>query len=156
METISSQAGLKDRKVQRLVHSDVGSSDPKWGASQTCRICGIEKPIDEFYFRKELGKPRRECKTCLIEANRYRTLGVCNVKYDEMLVKQHGKCAICGSTLNSSRYTKFAVDHCHKTGKVRGLLCTSCNTALGLMKDSPERLQAAAKYLNRHRDEDIV
>lgn len=122
--------------------------------SRRCRLCGIEKPLSEFYIRKDTGKHRHECKTCLIEKHRFKTLGVCNAKYDELLVIQGNKCAICGSTLNSSRYTKLAVDHDHKTGKVRGLLCTNCNTAIGLMKDSPERLQAAIEYLRRH--EDIV
>ncbi len=122
--------------------------------SRRCRLCGIEKPISEFYYRKDIRKYRHECKACLIEKHRFKTLGVCNTKYDEMLVMQGGGCAICGSTLNSSRYTKLAVDHNHKTGVVRGLLCTNCNTAIGLMKDSPERLQAAITYLRKH--EDIV
>jgi hypothetical protein len=117
---------------------------------KTCRICGTEKPVSEFYTRKDTGKTRSECKECLIEIHRYKKLGVCNVLYAEMLVEQRGCCAICSSKLNTSRYTKLAVDHCHKTGRVRSLLCTNCNTALGLMKDSPERLRAAAAYLEAH------
>jgi hypothetical protein len=122
--------------------------------SRRCRLCGTEKPLSEFYERKDLGTHRTECKVCVIERQRYRTLGVCNTRYDEMLVSQGGACAICDSSLNSSRYTKLAVDHDHRTGKVRGLLCTSCNTGIGLFKDSPERLQAAIRYLRR--SEDIV
>lgn len=125
--------------------------------SKVCRICGTEKPLDEFYLRNaETGNRRTECKDCLIELHRYRDYGVCNVKYHEILAQQRGQCAICRSTLNSSRYTKLAVDHCHRTGKVRGLLCTNCNTAIGLMKDSPVRLVAASEYLKRHGSEDIV
>lgn len=92
----------------------------------------------------------------MIELHRYKKLGVCNTRYDEMLTAQKGGCAVCGCHLNSSRYTKLAVDHDHTTGKVRGLLCTNCNTAIGLMKDNPERLIAAADYLKRHGREDIV
>ena len=66
---------------------------------------------------------------------------------EEAYVKQHGRCAICGCKLNSSRYTRFAGDHDHKTGELRGLLCTNCNTALGLFKDSIERLDSAKRYL---------
>ncbi len=114
-----------------------------------CRLCGTEKPIDEFYLRKESGFRRKECKECVIEQMRYKRTGVCNVKYDEMLVMQKGRCAICKCTLNSSRYTKFAVDHDHRTKKVRGLLCTNCNTAIGLMKDSVERFESAITYLSK-------
>lgn len=121
---------------------------------QRCRLCGTEKPLSEFYVRKDTNKHRSECKLCMIELHRYKNIGVCNTRYDEMLVIQKGACAICKSELNSSRYTKFAVDHDHRTGKVRGLLCLCCNTALGLMKDSKERLQAAITYLGSC--EDIV
>lgn len=122
----------------------------------TCKVCGTEKPASEFYVRKESGKPRSECKACTIEMHRYRKLGVCNARYDEMLTKQNGACAICNTKLNSSRYTKLAVDHCHKTGRVRGLLCTACNTAIGLLKDSTERLRSAIEYLKNTDGEDIV
>jgi hypothetical protein len=124
--------------------------------THTCRICLTEKPLDNFYIRKELNKPRNECKECMIESHRYKKLGVCNIKYEEMLTSQNGSCAICLSKLNSSRYTKLAVDHDHLTGKVRGLLCMNCNTALGLMKDSPKRLEAASQYLQRSGSKDIV
>jgi hypothetical protein len=58
-----------------------------------------------------------------------------------MVSKQGGICAIC-------RETKIdRIDHDHKTGKVRGLLCHCCNAALGLFRDLPDRLRAAAEYL---------
>lgn len=121
-----------------------------------CKTCGTEKALSEFYVRSETGATRTECKSCVIDRQRYKKLGVCNADYVGMLMRQKGCCAVCDSMLDSSRYTKLAVDHDHKTGKVRGLLCTNCNTALGLMKDSPERLARAAAYLNKHRVEEIV
>lgn len=120
-----------------------------------CNICGTEMPISEYYARSG-DKLRGCCKECHIEKQRYRRTGVCNAKYAEILTAQRGACAICKSTLNSSRYTKLAVDHDHLTGKVRGLLCTNCNTAIGLMKDSPLRLRAAASYLEERGSKDIV
>jgi len=121
--------------------------------TKVCRSCGTEKPIDKYYVHCSdpiKGKVyQAQCKECHIEQQRYRKLGVCNVKYDEMLLAQRGKCAICFSTLNSSRYTKFCVDHNHTTGQVRGLLCVGCNTALGLMKESPERFLSAVEYLKK-------
>ena len=128
------------------------------GATKVCRLCRTEKPVEEYYIRKEGGKnrPRTECKECIRELARYRVHGVCSTKYDEMMVKQKGCCAVCSSKIGSSRYTRLAVDHCHKTGKVRGLLCSNCNTAIGLMKDSPVRMQKAIQYLERTRSDDIV
>lgn len=133
-----------------------GSQPPHKDFMKTCRTCGTEKPEDQYYYRKDSNTFRSECKDCTRQLVLYRKLGVCVTDYAEMLTRQQGKCAVCGCTLNSSRYTKFAVDHCHTTGKVRGLLCTQCNTALGLMKDSPRRLQSAINYLIRHGAEDIV
>lgn len=64
-------------------------------------------------------------------------------QYNEILHRQGGVCAICKKTPE-----KFHVDHDHQTGQVRGLLCSPCNVVLGLMKDLPERLRAAAAYLD--------
>jgi len=61
--------------------------------------------------------------------------------------KQRGRCGICGKKLRSKRYKAFAVDHDHKTGRIRGLLCAKCNTALGLLDDDIERLERAAKWI---------
>jgi len=125
-------------------------------STRQCRLCKAEKPLSEFYFRKDSNKHRSECKVCMIESHRYKQTGVCKAKYHEMLVVQKGSCAICGSKFNNSRSSKLSVDHCHKTGKVRGLLCSNCNTAIGLMKDSIIRLEKAIEYLKRQASEDIV
>lgn len=75
-----------------------------------------------------------------------RKFGITLAQYNEMLEKQGGKCKICKAdpkTLSKD----LAVDHCHNTGKIRGLLCIACNTALGKLKDSPELLRVAISYL---------
>ncbi len=125
-------------------------------STKICRLCHTEKPLDDYYYRNEIGKHRNECKLCMIESHRYKKLGVCNIKYEDILTSQKGCCAICDSKLNSSRYTKFAVDHNHLTGQVRGLLCMQCNTAIGLMKESVVRLQSAITYLQGFGSKDIV
>lgn len=119
-----------------------------------CKLCEIEKPLEEYYFRKESDKHRNECKECIIERGRVRNMGVSNYDYEKMFIKQEGQCKICECKLNSSRYTKFAVDHDHKTGIIRGLLCVNCNTALGLFKESIHRMKKAIDYLTQF--EDIV
>jgi hypothetical protein len=57
-----------------------------------------------------------------------------------------GLCAICGATESDA---KHSLDHCHATGRLRGLLCRRCNTGVGMLGDDPARLRAAADYLER-------
>lgn len=71
--------------------------------------------------------------------------------YFEMLAAQDDKCAICGTMETGDRNKYFAVDHCHKTKRIRGLLCNHCNRAIGLLKDSPTILRAAVEYLEKAR-----
>lgn len=64
--------------------------------------------------------------------------------YDELLLKQGGVCAIC-KTITEGKY--LYIDHCHVSGKIRGLLCNNCNVALGYLKDSIELLKNSIIYL---------
>jgi hypothetical protein len=65
-------------------------------------------------------------------------------KEDFYLLKkeQDGKCKICGREMK-----KYNIDHCHKTGKIRGILCTSCNMGIGMFKDDVELLEKVISYL---------
>ena len=68
----------------------------------------------------------------------------------EMYDKYEGKCHICrqrGFKIDKNQKLDLAVDHCHKTGKVRGMLCHNCNRGLGLFQDSMVNLKSAYKYL---------
>jgi hypothetical protein len=70
--------------------------------------------------------------------------------YNEMLARQNNGCAICKKTTSGDKRTKhLAVDHCHKTGVVRGLLCAACNKGIGLFKDSQQNLTNAIAYLQK-------
>ena len=66
-----------------------------------------------------------------------------------MLAEQEGGCAICGEPPKTSA---LHVDHCHDTGRVRGLLCFRCNSALGNFREDPAILTAALDYLAQHRE----
>jgi hypothetical protein len=77
-----------------------------------------------------------------------------NMQADElraMWIEQEGRCAICGDELSED---VFRIDHDHRTGKVRGLLCVSCNTGIGLLKDSQEVLLSAVQYLKENNSGD--
>lgn len=96
----------------------------------------------------------RQCHTC---SNLISNYGIHNGQKKELLALQDNKCAICekeivygnGPTLLGETNGNVAVvDHCHKTGKVRGILCMVCNRALGLFQDSQTILENAKRYLN--------
>lgn len=74
--------------------------------------------------------------------------GITEQQYADLMEKQGNACAICGTTEWAGRHKVPHVDHCHDTGKVRGILCHDCNLMLGNAKDDPDRLRAAARYLD--------
>ena len=128
-----------------------------------CFTCKETKPLTEFQ-KKANAKDglHPNCKTCKQareralrspeysrRSNLKRNFNITPEEYDTMLAKQDGVCAICKQTETSKRTTFLAVDHCHTTGTIRGLLCNNCNRGIGLLKDSPELLQAAKDYLEK-------
>ena len=82
-----------------------------------------------------------------------RHYGITGTDFAEMYIAQDGKCAICNNPETSMLHGKvrdLSVDHCHDTGKIRGLLCNACNHILGEAKDKVEILLSAAEYLKKH------
>ena len=82
-------------------------------------------------------------------AQRLKRFGIKPGDYRRMLAAQNGCCAICGSDRSDKRGWRLHVDHCHETGRVRGLLCSNCNQGIGKFLDDPDRLERAALYLRR-------
>lgn len=138
--------------------------DPK-----KCTKCGEHKPRADFYphavAKNGVSAWCKEC-TKLVASDKQkadkdgvkirnrksklkRAFGLTVQQYDEMLVAQGGRCALCGSDFPGGR-GRFVVDHCHDTGKIRGLLCNLCNVGLGALRDSPQLLQKAIHYLGRN------
>jgi hypothetical protein len=81
--------------------------------------------------------------------HRQRLYGITEKQFDDLVLKQDGKCAICNTEPDTAKKT-LAVDHDHKTGAIRGLLCHYCNGLLGHAKDSVDRLTSAINYLEKH------
>jgi hypothetical protein len=82
--------------------------------------------------------------------------GITLTEYNALLEQQNGVCVICGNGEKSihpnhlsNKSQPLAVDHCHETGKIRGLLCSKCNRTIGLMNNAPELLIKAAEYLKQ-------
>ena len=80
-----------------------------------------------------------------------RKYGITQTEFDTMLSSQKGRCAICGTGEPGAK--GWCIDHCHNTDKVRGLLCSQCNTALGLMKEDVAAIRSMASYVLRHSEE---
>lgn len=72
--------------------------------------------------------------------------------YEALLKDQLGGCGICGKDKKANNNIHLAVDHCHKTGKVRSLLCRTCNIGIGLLAECPEIIEKALKYIKKHRE----
>jgi len=67
--------------------------------------------------------------------------------FDLLNKNQKGRCYICGKNKNNERFKRLSVDHCHRTGKIRGLLCNNCNSILGLANDNIDILTNCIGYL---------
>lgn len=80
-----------------------------------------------------------------------RQYGITIADFERMRQEQGGCCAVCGrSDSADKRGYRLHVDHCHATGKVRGLLCSNCNLGIGKFGDKPELLDAALQYVRKH------
>ena len=138
----------KEKRVQRLAYAKKYSSRPevKERRRQRDHTPEGQARLRAKYERRKPGIAA-ECLK--------RRYGLTMEQYEQMLKAQGGGCAICGGKVNmKTRWKKcikrLAVDHCHKTGKVRGLLCWMCNSSIGRMKDDPALLRKAADYVEKH------
>ncbi len=137
-------------------------------ATKVCSCCKKELSIVEFFARSKTdSRLKSACKQCSRErAKRYwrskplpkevqreknlkRNFNLSIDDYNSKLKEQKFLCAIC-SLPKQEGAKEFAVDHDHLTGKIRGLLCRSCNTGLGLFKDSQNNLKSAINYLEKY------
>ena len=109
-------------------------------ARRPCRGCGGRVPAERR------GNALYCSDACKIASRRHEAYGLTKEEL-AILLTQHEACAICGTVAWGHKGPQ--VDHCHATGKVRGILCQSCNNGLGRFKDDPSRLRAAVEYLER-------
>lgn len=146
-----------------------------------CSSCGSSKSLTDFYKENRVKDGRaRRCKECHNKVTKeyreknpeiyrkaslkhWRALddnkkherwikryGITSEEYKKMFEKQDGLCKICNKLCNSGHL--LSVDHCHATGKVRGLLCKKCNTALGMLDDNVRYFENAIMYLKNYEE----
>jgi hypothetical protein len=111
------------------------------GLNSACRQCRNKKAL-----QWQQNNPKSKRSTHLKSK-----FGITAEQFDEMLQLQNHCCAICMSPTPKGRGT-FHVDHCHETGKIRGILCHDCNTGIGKLGDSLESVKKAVSYLERFYD----
>lgn len=112
------------------------------------QVKAYEKTRNQNLTRKEKSKARSK-KESNVSHRRKRALELYNLTpddYNQMFEAQEGKCLICG-THQSDLKKKLFVDHCHTTGKVRGLLCHKCNSGIGYLNDDLLLVTRAMEYL---------
>ena len=151
------------------------SPTSKSGIRLRCKACCNDRRIKQYYLNQdenikksvEWKKENREyvrenakknyhkdiLSTRIKEASRKK--GVDIERYKEMLLNQDNKCAICKQpetrrVKNSEEIANLCIDHCHKTMKVRALLCFDCNVGLGKFHDNPVFMRAAADFVEEH------
>lgn len=116
---------------------------------RVCTICKKFKPWNQFgLHRRGFEGYRANCFDCNPKTAKGHSLlalyGISILEYENILKRQNGICKICGHVCKTGR--NLAVDHDHKTGRIRGLLCNKCNTGLGNFNDDPVLLRKAADH----------
>lgn len=116
------------------------SKNTKNGRGSWCLKCG-QKSSSEWRSRN------RKRVNANLQKSRVNKYGIKWSDYLSMLERQDGKCKICGSIFSDKVKRRLAIDHCHKTNKVRGLLCFNCNAGIGFFKDDAYLMLKAIEYL---------
>ena len=139
-----------------------------------CRNCSSSLTVGANWAESHASRKQRICKPCNAEqAREWRKrnpskqreyaekrgrwwiesrYGIDEAEWKRMFDAQCGRCAICDSKDPKGNHGVFHVDHCHETGKVRGLLCDTCNRGLGMFYDNINTLKGAIEYLEEHHE----
>ena len=118
--------------------------------SKCQRVTHGEANIDQNYAKCGKSGYQRYCRECQNGHRIKRLYGLTQQDFNVRLKAQSGRCAICSEVLQL-REGLTAIDHCHTTGRVRGILCRGCNLGLGHFKDSTKSLHQAIRYLQQSR-----
>lgn len=122
--------------------------------TRVCSICKKEKELEKFGKNKSMALGYAyQCKPChnrrVNDRHRFTRYGVTSEQFKEMLTKQDNLCAICRKvSVGCRKGSDLCIDHCHTTGRVRGLVCKRCNVVIGKIYDDPLIAQRLVEYLS--------
>ena len=150
MTTLSDKQCYKCESIKPLsnFHKETAI---KGGFSNYCKECTTKRSRNYYQANRDICNKKnalwKKKHPLRVRQVRWRKAGISITpgEYVALREAQNSRCAIC---LNTP--TVLVVDHCHRTGVVRGLLCSTCNRALGLFADSKERLTKAFEYLGQN------
>lgn len=144
--------GDRPSPIHKLYVADdskpIGPGNFVWKRALTERVAGEDL---RTYANRRMRAYRAVNKEQFKGYDLKKLFGISREDYVALHTLQKGKCAICANGETSvirGNSLNLAVDHCHSTGAIRGLLCAKCNTGLGSFRDDPEILQRAIAYLN--------
>lgn len=141
------QLRIKNKKYHKEHREEISLRKKQWAKDNPDKV-NKHKKDNPDYHRIYIKNYRKKHPEKMAAYARKRAYGITKEWFDRQLKKQKGKCAVCFRML-----IKPNVDHDHITGKVREILCWSCNMAIGYFKENTKVLNSAIKYLNKHKKE---
>jgi hypothetical protein len=151
-------------KIEKPLDSFCKDKNTKDGLRSRCKEC-TKKEFKNWYDKnpelvKKIRKDYKEYRSDYYKSEERklkhrksyieRTFNIPYELYEEMHNKQNGLCGICNRPETSKTYKYLAIDHCHKTGHIRGLLCNSCNRGIGMLLDNINIVRNALNYLKNN------
>ena len=136
-----------DVKLMSEFHKDATRKNGRYPFCKSCESARKCNPVDRArsnaYYHSHRAQVRssQSAKRLGVSTAEYRT------KFYEFLVLQDSECGMCGDAY-LSRPKHFVMDHDHGSGRLRGVLCTQCNTALGSLKEDPDRFRGGLEYMS--------
>ena len=151
-ETIDPETGLSVAQLnQKKYWANYKRNNPNWrGRRATYQKKYREENLNDIRLKDKLKAREPERKAAILNARRLREYGISTEDYEKMLKQQNYTCLICGGTKMNKSRKKLCVDHNHKTGVTRGLLCNGCNTIIGMTDEKIETLENCIAYLKMH------
>lgn len=138
LAVIPKESNYKTVEERRAYRRQWAAKNPEKIRAYSRKHYRSNTPTEEQKARKSFTQKRRHLET---------KYGITPEQWDTMYAAQGGVCAVCKVPGRVGKHGKLAVDHCHTTGRIRGLLCTPCNVSIGILGETPEQWEVVWRYL---------